>query len=1012
MSDNKIVYSNQGIKFLVDDQNNSSIEVSKLKGFISETDYKYLEVSGNVQFVNDVNITGDVKANNIELLPTSTKRVLFNKVGKISSSYDFMWDYETNKLSIVGEISASTFIKGDGTYLINLKSENLDYNTITIGNNVLSLGDSTTSLDGLSSVTSTWFTGSLTGNSDTTTKLSSAKNISSTGDISWTVSFDGSQNVSAASTLSSTGVTAGTYNNSATSVRPFTVDAKGRITSIGTAVTITPSFSSITSKPTTLSGYGITDAQPLDGDLTSIASLTGTSGYLKKTAANTWSLVSTIAADTVKTTSMSTGGLRYLTFVDSSGTGQSLYVDSGILYATTSNTLYVDNIVSNGSQLTNVAAETIKTYTFTSGPSDTWTNNAYYYVPLSKTSYQQQNSLGVSSTLKYLPINGTLETTYFKGDGSQLTNLSAANLNLGSTIIGVNNGGTGIYNTPQAGEVLIGTYQGTYNLTSLTPGDGIDIDIDNQGYITFSANSTVVKTSNIQTISGKKTFSSSQNQFTGSFSGDGSNLTNVNVSGISDGSISNLKLENDSFDIGTTTIYLGGSSTTLAGLTSVTSTNFYGSFSGNGSAVTSIATSNITNFTSNVRSQFTAGTDIGISNGVISYTGTSGASLLSANNTFTATNNFNYLSASHIVAIDDIYSLGNIYSDAEFVGDFNGDGYLITNLDAAKITNGTLAVTRGGTGQTTYTSGQLLIGNSSGGLSKTTLTQGSGISITNGNGTITISALNNGDITGVTAGDGLSGGGASGGVTLTVDSTVVRTTGNQSISGIKTFNSQTYFNTDIQTGVINCLGDFDVGTKFSVDYTTGYVGINDTTPSYQLDVDGITRINNYLIVGNSASSTTGIRPASNDYFNIGNSTYKWNDIWATNTTINTSDQRRKDLIEDIPHGVEFLNSVRPVQYKWKDYSQTNDDGTVVQKKYTRKHFGIIAQELKATLEEKNISTDDFAPYIYDSDSDSYAVRYGEFIPILIKSVQELSKENKELRTRLDILETLISSLME
>jgi hypothetical protein len=45
----------------------------------------------------------------------------------------------------------------------------------------------------------------------------------------------------------------------------------------------------------------------------------------------------------------------------------------------------------------------------------------------------------------------------------------------------------------------------------------------------------------------------------------------------------------------------------------------------------------------------------------------------------------------------------------------------------------------GGTGQTTYTNGQLLIGNTTGNtLTKTTLTQGSGITITNGAGSITI----------------------------------------------------------------------------------------------------------------------------------------------------------------------------------------------------------------------------------------------------------------------------------
>jgi hypothetical protein len=55
---------------------------------------------------------------------------------------------------------------------------------------------------------------------------------------------------STALTLANSGVSAGTYNNVATQVRPFTVDAKGRITSIGTAVTITPAWTDVTGKPT------------------------------------------------------------------------------------------------------------------------------------------------------------------------------------------------------------------------------------------------------------------------------------------------------------------------------------------------------------------------------------------------------------------------------------------------------------------------------------------------------------------------------------------------------------------------------------------------------------------------------------------------------------------------------------------------------------------------------------------------------------------------------------------
>lgn len=59
--------------------------------------------------------------------------------------------------------------------------------------------------------------------------------------------------------------TAGTY-------RSVTTDAQGRVTA-GT-------------NPTTLSGYGITDAQPLDSDLTAVSNLAGT-GFISRTGAGT-----------------------------------------------------------------------------------------------------------------------------------------------------------------------------------------------------------------------------------------------------------------------------------------------------------------------------------------------------------------------------------------------------------------------------------------------------------------------------------------------------------------------------------------------------------------------------------------------------------------------------------------------------------------------------------------------------------------------------------------------------
>ena len=89
--------------------------------------------------------------------------------------------------------------------------------------------------------------------------LTSNQNITVSGDAT------GSGTTAIALTLASSGVTAGTYNNAATAHTPFTVDAKGRVTATGTAVTVTPAWTSVTGKPTTLSGYGITDALALAG---------------------------------------------------------------------------------------------------------------------------------------------------------------------------------------------------------------------------------------------------------------------------------------------------------------------------------------------------------------------------------------------------------------------------------------------------------------------------------------------------------------------------------------------------------------------------------------------------------------------------------------------------------------------------------------------------------------------------------------------------------------------------
>jgi len=152
-----------------------------------------------------------------------------------------------------------------------------------------------------------------------------------------------------------------------------------------------------------------------------------------------------------------------------------------------------------------------------------------------------------------------------------------------------------------------------------------------------------------------------------------------------------------------------------------------------------------------------------------------------------------------------------------------GTGTVVANTftisTAGAVTSGSWTATQigvayGGTGQTTYTDGQLLIGNTSGNtLTKATLTQGSGITITNGNGSISIA--NGSPMTYPTSGIANSTGSAWG--------TSYSTTGSGTVVALQT---QPSFTTDIRTpkvttaSAVNLVLDTNAGTS------TGNITVN------------------------------------------------------------------------------------------------------------------------------------------------------------------------------------------
>lgn len=122
-----------------------------------------------------------------------------------------------------------------------------------------------------------------------------------------------------------------------------------------------------------------------------------------------------------------------------------------------------------------------------------------------------------------------------------------------------------------------------------------------------------------------------------------------------------------------------------------------------------------------------------------------------------------------------------------------------------------------------------------------------------------------------------------------------------------------------------------------------------------------------------------------------------------------SDIRDKADIENTPLGLDFICKVNPVQYRWDyrdDYilidEETGEVTTLEKdgsKKRSRLHQGVIAQQVKEVIDELGVDFGGYQDHSLNGGCDVKSIGYQEFIPPLIKAIQELKAEIEILKSK-------------
>ena len=223
-------------------------------------------------------------------------------------------------------------------------------------------------------------------------------------------------------------------------------------------------------------------------------------------------------------------------------------------------------------------------------------------------------------------------------------------------------------------------------------------------------------------------------------------------------------------------------------------------------------------------------------------------------------------------------------------------------------------------------------------------------------------------------------------------------------------------------------GDGDVRFQFNGNGTR----IQNTTSGGHIDFYTNSAVRNRFLYngqGTAFSNQSRVYPETDNAVDLGSSGNRYDDVYATNGTIQTSDSRLKQEVVTSVLGIDFIKALRPVSYKWIEGKKvpivdgTDENGDNIYRSDAdgnwvynsragaRRHWGFIAQEVKQAVDDAGVDFAGWSLADKDDSNSTQSLRYEEFIAPLTKALQEaiakietLETQNADLLARVTALE--------